>query len=398
MMGNSVNFKISSVAIKKEVTENTYEAPTASTDYIPVTEDFSAEITTETIDREIITGDRESVAPKRGIEGATLNVPAELNANETEGEYPQALGDLFEATLGDKRQVATETTTGAGHTTNTIELQLGDGAKFSVGDCIVVKEANDYRYCAIESISVDQLTVFPSMASAPSDAVVISKSATFFIGDTVPSLSAEVSYGQEQTDRIKGLKVDSCEIGITAAELATCSFALNGNQGERVTGGSAFTGDYSAIAEPAVAKSACMYFKYESGDEEKMGYESFSVTMQNTLNDKLDACSESGKGSPSVGKIAITGQTNPYMYDQTEALALKRYNAAQNDENVSIFLQLFNPSSVDGESENHVMIYMPRAKFTNITAANLNDFVIDQIDFATAKGNVKNESFFISFV
>lgn len=397
-MGNSVNFKISSVAIKEEATENVYEAPTASTDYIPVKEGFSPEITTEELEREVLDGSREKRAPRKGITGATLPMPVELTTNETEGDAPQVLGLLMKSLLGQERQIATETTTDVGHTVNTIELQLGDGAKFAKGDCIVVKEANDFRYCAVESISGDQLTVFPSMDSAPSDSVVISKASTYYVGSTLPSLSAEVSYGQEQTDRLKGLKVASCSVGITAGALPTCDFSLSGNQGERVTGGAAFSGDYSAVSDPAVAKSACMYFKYESSDEEKMGYESFNLNLDNGLQDKLDACSSTGKGSPTVGQITITGDTNPYMYDQTEALALKRYNAKENDENVSIFVQLFNPSSVDGESEDHVMIYMPRARFTNIQAQNLNDNVVDAISFATAKGDSDNESFFISFV
>ena len=85
-MGNSVNFKISSVAIKEEATENVYEAPTASTDYIPVKEGFSPEITTEELEREVLDGSREKRAPRKGITGATLPMPIELTTNETEGD------------------------------------------------------------------------------------------------------------------------------------------------------------------------------------------------------------------------------------------------------------------------------------------------------------------------
>ena len=396
-MGNSVNFKISSVALKKEVTENIYEPITGSTDYIEVKDGFVPEISREELEREILDGSREKKAPRQGVESASLPLPVELKANATEGLAPQVLGELFEGLLGQTRSVA-EHTSDAGHTVNTLNMAIGEGVDYSTGDCFVIKEAGSYSRHAVESVAGDVITFFPSTAIAPSDSVVISKSISYYIGSSVPSFSAEVSYGQEQTDKLKGLKVASCSASVTAGQLPTCDFSMSGNREGRVSGGASFTGDFSSNADPAVAKSACAYFKFSNGDEEVMGYETFNLNLENEINDKLDACSSTGKGSPALGQITVGGDINPYMRDAADAQTLKRFSAFDTNEDVSVFLELFNPSAVSGESENHVLIYMPKVRFSNLQAADLNGLVTDAITFATAKGANNNESFFISFI
>lgn len=397
-MGNSVRFKLSSVAVMEEVTENTYVAPSAATDYLEVKEGFVPEISREELEREILDGSREKRASRKGVESTSLPLPVELKGSSTEGAEPQVIGKLFKGLLGNERSVAADVTTDVGHTTSTLELQLGDGALFTKGDCFVIKASGAYSYHAVKSVTGDQITYFPKATAVPADSVVISKSQTYFVGSTTPSYSAEVNYGDEQQDKLKGLKVASCSMAITSGQLPTCDFSLQGNREGRVVAASSFDGDFSALAEPPVSTSACAYFGFEDGDEEKLGYETMNVNIENEINDKLDACEKTGKASPVLGQISISGDINPYMFDSAEASPLDRFEAFDKDEDVELFIHLQNPTSVDGESENHIMMYMPKIKFTNVQAANLNDLVVDQISWVTAKGDNNNETFFLSFV
>lgn len=397
-MGNSVRFKLSSVAVMEEVTENTYQAPSSANDYVEVKEGFVPEITREELEREILDGSRERRASRKGVESTSLPLPVELKSSATEGGEPQVIGKLFKGLLGNERSVASDYTTDTGHTANTLNMQLGEGSNFTKGDCFVMKAAGAYSYHAVESVVGDVITFFPSLDSAPADGVVISKSKTYFVGSTTPSYSAEVNYGDEQKDKLKGLKVASCSMAISAGQLPTCDFSLQGNREGREVAASSFDGDFSTLAEPPVATSACAYFKFEDGDEEKLGYETMNVNIENEINDKLDACAKTGKGSPVLGQITVSGDINPYMFDSAEVTALDRFNAFDKDEDVAMFIHLQNATSVDGESENHVMIYMPKVKFTNVQAQNLNDLIVDQVNWVTAKGDNNNETFFISFV
>ena len=58
-------------------------------------------------------------------------------------------------------------------------------------------------------------------------------------------------------------------MAITSGQLPTCDFSLPGNREGRVVAASSFDGDFSALAEPPVSTSACAYFGFEDGDEEK---------------------------------------------------------------------------------------------------------------------------------
>ena len=398
-MGQNINFKLSSVGIKKEAVESVYEETTAATDYIEVKEGFVPDYSKEELEAEILTGTREKSDSRNGLESVALSLGVELKASETEGEFPQALSDLFEGLLGQERQVAVASTTSTGHTANTIELALGDGALYSVGDSLVAKIAGDYHSFSIESITGDQLTVMPSYSAAFPDSMVISKSATSYIGDNPPSLSAEVNYGNGNVkDKVAGLRVGSATIGIEAGQFPVMDFALTGSSLTRHDEAPNFNGDFSSLGEQPVAINACMYIKYADGFEEELSYSSANLNLENEISDKLDACSESGKLAPIVGQITISGDVNPYMLDNSEAQVLRRYNTFENGEAVSIFMRMQNPNQTSGETKEHVLIYMPKVKFTQIPAGNNNGIMVDQISFRALKTDNENESFFISFV
>lgn len=81
----------SSLALKQEVTEGTYVAPTSASDFIEVVADgVEFTLSRDLIERNNLTSTIETVAPRVGQKNVSGSVGVEATASSTEGNAPPA--------------------------------------------------------------------------------------------------------------------------------------------------------------------------------------------------------------------------------------------------------------------------------------------------------------------
>ena len=178
------------IAVKREVTEGTYVAPSAGADFIQViTDGWEIVPAKELIDRDVLTSSIGKVTPRTGIKSATATLPIEMKASGTEGDAPE-YGLLIEEALGGSRTIAAQNTTkAAGNTATVLQIEDADIGDYSVGDGIIVLEPGDHTPSVITAVDPTggsaNITVSPGRASGSfSASVVISESQVYYPSNT----------------------------------------------------------------------------------------------------------------------------------------------------------------------------------------------------------------------
>ena len=107
------------IAIKEEVTEGTYEAPSSGSDFIQAQEDgIEMNGSKDTLEVNVIGQGLSKAAPRVGLESATGSLGVYLKAGSTAGASPE-YGLMMESLLGSKRS-STAITSGIGNTSSVI--------------------------------------------------------------------------------------------------------------------------------------------------------------------------------------------------------------------------------------------------------------------------------------
>jgi len=383
----------SSIALVAEVTEGTYVAPSASTDYVEVLSDgLELNKSRELLERDNLSSTVEGEAARVGIAEVQGAIPVELKASATEGDAPQSLDILLRSLLGGKRQIAADQTSGTGHTATTINF--ADTSAFAIGDIVLVKEAGAYECRPISSIVTNTSITFPIALEngAPSTGVVVAQVTTYY-SDTANSISfsAEHNLGsqaiKQKADglRAASMSVDNWSVG----QMPTCNFSVQGLNIERADEDALFSPDFTADALPPVALSACMWL---GGN--KLDYTEMGVSIENTVNYLNSACDADGRISS-----RITGQTtsvniNPYM-DDTDLT--KTWNKFNNNNDVSVFAYAYNPSATAGEFAEAVAIWIPQGKIIEAPVADT-DGIVSETIAVRAHRSLGKDSVFLGFI
>jgi len=386
----------SSIAIKKEVTEGTYNAPTASTDFLEVLSSGSEmALKRDVIERNVLSSTIENVATRLGMKNVSGNIPVEFKAGSVAGAEPRE-SVLYESLLGGKRSGTTTTTKPTGNTSTVLAIQDADIAKFNIGDMVLIKKAGAYEVRPIVSkttgAGVATITLlFALDGGAPGASVVIEAFSTFFHdSNAYASFSASYYAGGSVKETALGAKcvsgsVESWETG----KIPTLKFAMAGLDMTQAVATPAYTPDFSSDAKAPTMFLAKAYINSAAVDYNKLG-----LTMTNEKTDILSAASSSGKIATKKTKFTVEGTIDPYKSDSDVARSTA-YNANQN---VSIFTYAFyDDGSTAGQFANIIAIYIPQAKITELNEAEKNGVIVEEMKFKAFK-SLGNDSVFIGFI
>jgi len=226
----SIQTRNSVLAIVKETTEGTPKAPTLASDYVALQDDFSMEGGFETLSSAEL---RNSLGVAKSIIGAespTASLSHYFRASGVEGQAP-GYGLLLEASLGSKSVASTEYDTVSGSTTSLIKVGVGEGANFSRGQSLLIKDAtNSYRVRFVDSVATDDLALsFVTPVATPA-AVNLGRSVCYRpTNDNHPTLTLWHYLGQGGAlQAMAGSRVTSASFDISAGELINASYSLEG--------------------------------------------------------------------------------------------------------------------------------------------------------------------------
>lgn len=381
----------STIALVAEVTEGTYVAPSAGTDYVEVlSEGLELNKTRELLERSNLSSTVETEAARVGMAEVTGTIPVELKASATVGDAPQSLDILMRSLLGGKRQITSDQTSGTTHTSTTINF--ANTSAFAVGDCVVVKESGAFEVRPISSITANTSITFPFALDngAPSDGVVVAQVTTYY-HDTANSISfsAEHSVGNDILQKARGLRAISGSIeNWSVGQIPNMNFNVQGLDIDRADAGASFTADFSADTLPPVALSACAWV---GGN--KMSYSELSLSIENTVNYIMDACDADGRIGSRVTNQVVTANINPYLDDTDLTKTWDKFN---DNTDVSFFAYAYNPASTAGEFDGSVAIWIPQGKIIESPIADVDGIVAENLVIRSHQSS-GNDTIFMSF-
>lgn len=383
----------SSLYLIDESTEGTFVAETLSSQAIEPNQDgLEFSLKREEIERKTLTNTIEAVEPRLGLKTVTGSIPMELKAGSMPGEAPRGQ-ILYESLLGGKRSISTTTTTkSSGNTLSFLSIEDADISKFHAGDCVMLKLAGHFQVRPIESVDTTLGSAGLNMAipfEAVLDSLVIEKVTTYFHESASKSFSAAHYIGGEILESVSGLKSISASVdNWTANQTPAITFSVEGLNVTRSPATPSITPDFSNDAKVPVLQSACAYIGNEEVDYSELG-----LSIENTKADLPSACSPNGKIGTRKTAFSVSGSINPYMSDAN----VDRWNKFENGTVTSLFVYAGNPTSVSGEMNQVVAIWIPNIKITNMPSKDQDGVLLDAIEFKAFRKN-GNDSLFLSFI
>jgi hypothetical protein len=379
----------SSLSLSVEVTEGTYVAPSASTDYIELlSSGTEMNKNREELSRDVLSGTVEQEESRVGVAEVSGSLPVEYRASVTAGEAPQSADKQLRSLLGGKRQAVSDITT-TGNTSTVLEFGAAHG--FLKGDCVLVKEAGAFEVRPISEVGATTITFpFALENGAPSDGVEVEAVTTYY-HDTANSvtLSAEHNIGGEIAQLVSGLRVSSMSLeNVSVGQIPSMNFSVEGIQLDRVDQAPSFSPDFSADALPPVALEACLWV-----GGAKQAYTELSLNIENTISFINSACDPDGKIGSRITEQSVSLTCNPYM-DDTD---LTEWDAFNLNADSSAFWYAFNPSSTAGEFSEVVAFYLPQTKITELPVGDQDGISTNNLSMKSFRKD-GNDTIFMSYV
>ena len=386
------------IGIMQEVTEGTYVAPAAATDYIqPLADGFDLGMTKERVERNILTSSIGKVTSRVGQSSVTASLPVEFRASGVEGEKTD-FDLLIKGCLGNSRQVTTQTTSKAAvNTTTLLNLEDADATKFNVGDVIIILAAGAHHLCAVVSRVTTpgsvSITVTPPAAALFPSGVVVSKTTTYYPANSghIP-LSLSYYWANEILQKAIGCKVTTMSIdSFAVGQLANFGFNLEGLSFDELNGSAPHTPTYDTGLPPLIL-NACIF-----QDGVEITVNTFALSVQNTLGFITSTCSSNGKISSRVTERVLSGTINPYK-DDTSVAQYTRFNT---NAPFTLFVRAFNPSAVAGEITlgSAIGIYLPNCLITEKAIGDQDGILTDELSFEATRGTAgTTEEMYMGFI
>ncbi len=378
------------VAIKAEVTEGTFTAPTVGSDFIQLPVDgFSMESSKEIIERDLLGQGLTATKNRTGMWSVSGSAKVEMKANGTEGEEPE-FGLLMESALGEKRSSATVTSSdadGGTYSTSVICIDSADESSFAVGDMITIKIAGGFHTSPILSVESNEIELLVAAPLAFIDGLEIMAFTTY---KPAESGHKSVSFSKYIEDaileqaagcRIKSLSLEEFSTG----KLAFFNFGFEGLSTDRTVSANAITPEYDTALPPIILE-ACVY-----QDGVKIAVNDVSFSVENSLGFITSTCEKQGKLSSRVTKRTIKGSLNPYKSDSD----VNNWDKFKNDESFSIYFSAKVPTGITGEYKDVVAVYMPICTSTSLGEADQDGVLQETIEFSVS--GISNDEIFISF-
>ena len=219
----------SALAVMKEVTEGTPVAPSASSDYVALQDDFSMSPSFNVLANAELKASIGTAKPILGSENPTASFSHYLRSSGVEGQAPN-FGTMLEAAYGGVRSLGARVSV-ASSTTLTTTLQVGEGAGVARGDgFIILDPTNGFKIRNVVSIAGDVITWDFALPVAPAASVELSRFVTYYptqVGQ--PSLSLWHYVANEGAVQLMaGARPTSVAVSITAGELINANYSFEG--------------------------------------------------------------------------------------------------------------------------------------------------------------------------
>jgi hypothetical protein len=384
----------SSVFITQETTEGTYVAPVAGDAVEVLEEGIGFEYTRDEIERNLLSSTIEVEASRLGLKQVSGAIPVEFKSGKLEGDEPRE-HELYLSLLGGQRQITTTTTTKTGNTTTVLQIEDADIAKFTKGDIVLVKEAGAYEVRPIalidDTLGSASITLGVALTSAPSDNVVIGKVSVYHHAENAPTFSTTHYMGGAIKETITGCRSITASLeSWEGGAVPSWNFAVEAlnlvQEAEALP--APLTPDFSGEALPPVILGACVWI-----NGVKVAYNSLTLNLENTKAEILSACSPSGKVASRFTQFAVTGEIAPYMDDDN----VDRFDAFNNNDDISVFGYAYNPTGVTGEFNQVVAFWIPQAKITTMPNADEDGIMTNAISFKSYRKDGE-DSIFLGFI
>jgi hypothetical protein len=225
-----LQIRSSVLAIMPEVTEGTAVVPNGATTFLAMQDDFAMEPSFETLENAEL---KSSIGKSKmilGAEAPTGSMSHYLKHSGTEGQSPQ-YNLLLKSAFGTETVESTQYNTVGSSTTTVIKVDTGEGAQFSRGHILLIKDAtNGYSIRPVHSVSGDDLTLGFSVSNAPALGVDLGKACMFEpASSSHPSLTIwHYLANGGATQMMTGAKVTEVSINFTAGELINVSYSFEG--------------------------------------------------------------------------------------------------------------------------------------------------------------------------
>ncbi len=386
-----VTTKRQSWAVEIEDTEGVYKAPTAGTSFVQtLAEGAELSRSKEQIERNIFNNSIGQTSPRTGMFTASGTLPVEFKSHSTQGAAPE-FDKLMQSALGGKRQISSEVTTLTGNTASV--LKVTDASVFKVGDIVLVKEAGKFHVSPISAVdtTLDTIILLVAADSAFSDGVVIAKSTIYTVADEGhPSLSISRYLNGEILQNVTGAKVNSMSLeGFSTGQLPSLSFGFEGLNFDSSLTTIPFTPAYDSQLPPIVMDGRV----YMSGS--LIDVNEVTLSLENTLGFQTSINAVNGRTSGWATNRTITGSFNPYMQDDTMA----NFTKFKQNTPFSLFAYAKLPSSTAGEFGGVVAIYAPNCVITDLTEADADGLLQENITFSANRGSSGTiDEIYIAFI
>jgi hypothetical protein len=366
------------IGVMKEVTEGTYVAPAAATDFIQVLSD-GVEInpSRELLERNVLGTGLGKINPRTGLKSVKGSVPCYMRAASTAVGVPES-DALLESLMGTKRNSASYIS-GSTHTTTVINVAATAG--FKVGDIVVVKQAGAYHTSPIVSLVTDtSITLLVAMASAPANAVVIEAFTTYVPANSGhPSLSVSKYVEDAVLEQATGVKVNSFSLdSFSTGKIASMKFGFEGLDFDRSLTAPPFTPSYDTSETPVIL-DACIW-----QDGVKISVNEITLSIENTIGFIQDTCD--GKKASRVTARTVKGTINPYK----ENNSIANFTKFNTNAPFSLFVTAHNATSTAGQYKESVSFYLPNCLINELAEGDIDGVLTDAISFSanTVDGSI----------
>lgn len=382
----------SSVFLKEEVSEGTYAAP-VSGDAVEVLEDgVGFEYSRDEVERNLLSDTIEIEASRLGLKQVSGAIPVEFKAGNAEGAYPRE-HVLYKSLLGGARQISTTTFTKTGNTATVLQILDADIVKFKKNDIILVKEAGRYEARPIaevdDTLGAATVTLAVPLSAAPSDNVEIGKASIYHHKSDAPTFSTTHYIGGVIEETVVGCRSISAALeSWEGGSVPSWNFSVEALDLDQSATPMSLTPNFAGDALPPVVLGACVWI-----NGQKVSYNSLSLNLENTKAEILSACSPSGKVASRFTQFVASGEIAPYMDDDN----VDRFNAFNNNDDISVFGYAYNPKTNPGEVEQIVAFWFPQAKITTMPNGDQDGIMTNQISFKAYKKDGE-DTVFLGFI
>jgi len=378
MMAIGVIKNETKVGIVEEAVEGTEDPISAGAEFIQVLEGIEVAPAKELLERLIIASGKGKVQPRVSTKSVSGSTPVEWKGSGVEGQAPET-DVLWQALLGGKNQLVARITTGTTHTTSLINA-VAHG--LVVGDFVVILEAGDHTAHFVESKTDDTFTYTPARSGAPSDAVEIAKSTTYYAAGDEPTYTKHVYWGDEIHEGAIGLRPASGSFeNLTTGQIPTITFAEEGTDYNEVNEGSSATGQTPAFDDEIPPVALCVTL---TKDGVALEMDELSLSVENTISFLTSVTSCTGRLSSRIAERLVNGSLAPYMDDNS----LDLWNDFNDNTSFSLVCIFRNESTTTGEFDlgSVVGFYLPQCIFTSLTKADKDGVLTRPAEFQANTG------------